>query len=218
VVAAAIVLAALAAYSSAFGASFHFDDLSSIVDNPQIRELGRLWPPSGTRWLGYVSFALNYRLGGLSVVGYHVANVAIHAVNALLVAWLAALTLRTPAVRGRTSEAIRGWLPLAAGVLFVVHPLATQAVTYVVQRLTSLATLFYLLSVAAYVAARLRLADGRSRGRAVALYALSLASALAAMKTKEIASPRPATTSSSSRAGAPGSSSCRSPPPPSSSR
>ncbi len=171
VVAAAIAVATLLAYSSSFGASFHFDDVASIVENPQLRDLARLWPPSGTRWLGYLSFALNYRLGGLDVVGYHVANVAIHIGCALLVAWIAALTLRTPGIRGPDGDAgaaLRRWLPLAAGLLFAFHPLATQAVTYVVQRLTSLATLFYLLSFGAYLSARLELDEGGSRRRALA--------------------------------------------------
>ncbi len=183
-----IALAGAAVYSNTFRAPFHWDDLPNIVRNESLRDLRSLWPPSGTRWLGNVSFALNYALGGLDVFGYHVANLLVHVCNALLVFWLASTTLRTPALRrAEAGPLVRRHLPLAAGVLFVVHPVQTQAVTYVVQRYASLATLFFLLSVVLYARARLSMEEERpSRARAAALYALSVGAAAAAMKTKEI--------------------------------
>ncbi len=189
-----IALATALVYSNALRGSFHFDDLTNIVHADPVRDLGRLWPPSGRRWVGVLTFALNYRMGGLDPSGYHLVNVAIHAANALLVAWLAALTLRTPALRdARAGTLVRRFLPLAAGLLFAVHPLATQAVTYVVQRFTSLATLFFVLSVALYARARVELDEKcPSRFRAGSAYALSILSAAAAMKTKEIAFTLPA--------------------------
>jgi tetratricopeptide (TPR) repeat protein len=185
---ALIVLAAALVYSNTLDASFHFDDVTSIAGNPAIRSFGSFWPPSGTRTLGYLSFALNYRLGGLDVLGYHLANLLVHACNGLLVHRLATLALRTPALRGSRPEGlVHRALPLVAGLLFTVHPLATQAVTYVVQRFTSLATLFYLLAVVLYLVARLELrAEGRWSRRAALAYAGSLLAAVAAMKTKEI--------------------------------
>src|SRR6266542_4323442 len=183
-----IALATALVYSNALRGSFHFDDLTNIVHADPVRDLGRLWPPSGRRWVGVLTFALNYRMGGLDPSGYHLVNVAIHAANALLVAWLAALTLRTPALRdARAGTLVRRFLPLAAGLLFAVHPLATQAVTYVVQRFTSLATLLFLLSLALYAQSRLSLeADRPSKARAACLYCLSVAAAAGAMRTKEI--------------------------------
>jgi tetratricopeptide (TPR) repeat protein len=138
--------------------------------------------------VGDLTFALNYRLGGLSVTGYHLVNVAIHAATALLVAGLAAVTLRTPAARaGRVGPLVGRFLPLAAGLLFAVHPLATQAVTYVVQRYASLATLLYVLALVLYARARLaHLAAGRATARVVALGGGALLAAAAAMTTKEI--------------------------------
>lgn len=186
----ALVIAAATAlvYSNTFDASFHLDDFSNIVQNESLRDLGRWWPPSGRRWLGYLTFALDYSVGGLDVFGYHLVNVAIHVCNGLLVFWLAAATLRTPALR--TAEAgplTRRHLPVAAGLIFAVHPLATQAVTYIVQRFTSLATLFFLLSLASYGEARLSLeADRRSKLRAWLFYVASVVAAAGAMKTKEI--------------------------------
>ena len=183
-----IAVATALAYSNTFDASFHFDDGPSIVANESLRDLRRLWPPSGNRWLGYLSFALNYRLGGLAVSGYHLVNLLIHAGNGLLVFWLAATTLRTPTLRcAEAGPLVRRYLPLAAGLLFALHPVQTQAVTYIVQRFASLATSFYLLSVVLYAQVRLLLESDRSwRPRVAVLYGLALLAAAAAMTTKEI--------------------------------
>jgi len=183
-----IAVATVLVYSNTFDASFHFDDLPNIVENVGLRHLSSQWPPFGNRWVGYLSFALNYRFGGLGVFGYHLANLAIHVCNGLLVSWLTALTLRTPALRrAEAGPLVRGYLPLAAGLLFAVHPVQSQAVTYVVQRFASLATLFFLLSLALYARARLSLeAETPSKARGAILYCLSVVAAAAAMKTKEI--------------------------------
>lgn len=185
----AIAGSAALAYSNTFDVPFHFDDHRNIVQNAGLRDLGSLWPPAGRRWLGFLTFALNLRLGGLDVRGFHAVNLAVHVAAALLVARLAATTLRTPALRGADAPPLlRRHLPLAAGLLFALHPIATQAVTYVVQRFTSLAALLFLASIVLYAEARLALEGGRpSRRRAAILAGLSVLAAAGAMKTKEIA-------------------------------
>lgn len=187
--AAVICAATLLAYSNSFDAAFQLDDEPNIVSNPRLRDLGALWPPSGSRWVGLLTFAINYRVGGLDVFGYHLVNFLVHLTNALLLHRLTALTLRTPALRSAgAGPLLRRHLPLAAALLFAVHPLATQAVTYIVQRFTSLATLFFLLALALHAQARLA-PEGGEEGRAGAgwLHVLSFLSAIAAMRTKEIA-------------------------------
>jgi protein O-mannosyl-transferase len=84
-------------------------------------------------------------------------NLGIHIVNALLVYALLLLTFKTPAMRQFADPDSRTplFIALFSALLFVSHPLQTQAVTYIVQRLTSLATLFYLLSLLMYIKARL---------------------------------------------------------------
>jgi tetratricopeptide (TPR) repeat protein len=183
-----IALATLLAYSNAFNASFHFDDHHVIVENEALRSIRSLWPPSGNRWVGYLSFALNYQLGGLSVFGYHLVNLIIHVVNGILVSWLTTLILQTPALRSANWRPLtRRYLPLTTGLLFALHPVATQAVTYVAQRFTSLATLFCLSSIALYVAARLSpWPSERASARVLWQYGLAIVAAVAAMRTKEI--------------------------------
>ena len=183
-----IVVATVLAYSNTLDASFHFDDTTSIVENRALRDLGSFWPPSGNRYLGYLSLALNYRFGGLDVLGYHVVNLLVHVCNGLLVFALASVTVGSPVLRrSELGPLTRRFLPLAAGLIFSLHPVATQAVTYIVQRFASLATLFFLLSVVLYAHARVALEEERrSSARAAWPYGLSIAAAVAAMRTKEI--------------------------------
>ena len=189
---ALILLLGTLAYSNSFRVPFVLDDLESIVSNETIRSLGNFLPGGSgldfhfRRWVAYFTFALNYRIGGLNVTGYHVANLAIHLGTAALVYVLGRLTFRTPFLAGSRLAPKAGIVALLAALLFVAHPVQTQAVTYVVQRLTSLCTFFYLLSLVLYVWGRLHLDDGRTP-RAWLLMAGSLLAAVLAMFTKEIA-------------------------------
>ncbi|MBI3611208.1 MAG: tetratricopeptide repeat protein [Nitrospirae bacterium] len=175
-------------YSNTFSASFHFDDGRNIVNNPQIRNLSNFLDLSGTRYIGFLSFALNYHFGGLSVFGYHLVNLAIHILNGFLVYLLVVLLFK--AVQGSDPLPAASWIPLATALLFIAHPLQTQAVTYIVQRFASLSALFYLLSVVCHL--KWRLTPSQLENQNLKLktfntpwYALALLSTVLAMKTKE---------------------------------
>ena len=189
-----VIFLGLLAYSNTFTATFNFDDIANILGNPVVRNVDPFADPfavKGSRAVGDFTFAVNYRLNGLDVFGYHLVNLAIHLATALLVYTLVTLTFRTPLLapaeegeRGRFS----GPIALFAALLFVTHPLQTQAVTYIVQRFTSLAAMFYMGSLVLYIMARLEQGGGRRRKLfAAACYLLSLLTAVLAMKTKEIA-------------------------------
>ncbi|TAK09642.1 MAG: tetratricopeptide repeat protein [Candidatus Manganitrophaceae bacterium] len=182
-----LLLAVLATliYSNTFSVPFIFDDVPNIVENPRIKDLRNFLDLSGSRYIGYLSFALNYHFGNLSLFGYHLINLIIHIANGFLVYLLVRLLFQTPSIsRGDWGETDRAsWIALATALLFVVHPIQTQAVTYIVQRLASLATLFYLLSVVFYLKGRLPSADVRNK---FFWCVLALLSTVLAMKTKEI--------------------------------
>jgi hypothetical protein len=207
-----IVVLGIIVYSNTFYVPFYYDDIPNIVENPKLRDLGNFWPPSGTRWFGFLTFALNYHFGGLSTLGYHIVNLTIHIINAILVYWLVSLTLRTPFFSNQlsavscqhkeTSIHPFTYLPLFVALLFVSHPIQTQAVTYIYQRFTSLATMFYLLTIVMYIKGRIQQSAISNQPSAISrqkleifklkaescmLYAASLFSAVLAMKTKEIA-------------------------------
>lgn len=178
-------------YSNTLTAAFQFDDKLNIVDNLFIRNIGNLWPPSGSRWFGLLTFSLNYMVGGLNPVGYHLVNICIHVLTALSVYLFVLLTFRTPYFSVKTNNVISSrWFAFACALVFVAHPIQTQAVTYIVQRFASLATLLFILSLDLYVAARLiagSLPSGKSRynRNVILLYASAFLAALASIKTKE---------------------------------
>ena len=183
-----ITAAALLAYSNTFNASFHFDDTTSIIENgaiKNIRNLDLLWRFAPLRFVTYTTFALNYYFHGLDVTGYHLINLLIHIASALLVWRLALLLCSTPAIRETGIYASRHTFALLSGLLFAVHPVQTQAVTYIVQRLASLAALFYIASVFLYLRSRLLQMRTGSTCRVMALYAAWGLVTAAGLFTKE---------------------------------
>jgi len=102
-----ITTTALLIYSNTFSSPFQFDDTSSIVENYQIRDLKNFWPPSGTRYIGVLSFALNYHFNELNIFGYHLVNIIIHIINSIMVWWLVILTFKTPAMRVYVGQGFR---------------------------------------------------------------------------------------------------------------
>ncbi len=185
-----ILVVGTVSYSNTFSSSFHWDDGPSITANPALRDVRNLraiwdfWP---TRFLTYLSFALNYHLHRLDVWGYHVVNLLIHLGSAVLVWWFTLLTFSTPRMREQQIARSAGLLSLFSGLVFVAHPVQTQGVTYIVQRAASMATLFYLTSLCLYAKGRLLQGQGLSSGRWKYFYGGSLMAAVLSMFTKEMA-------------------------------
>jgi Tfp pilus assembly protein PilF len=139
------------------------------------------------RPVAYLTFAINYYFHGFNVVGYHLFNVVVHLVNALLFYLLTSLTLDSKAApyddSGHSPVNASRLIALFAALVFVAHPLQTQSVTYITQRFTSLAALFFLLSLVLYI----KSGRGAHPAQRAIYYAGSLLAACVAMKTKEIA-------------------------------
>ncbi|MEO5358125.1 MAG: tetratricopeptide repeat protein [Nitrospirae bacterium YQR-1] len=189
--AAVILVLTLIAYSNTFDAPFHMDDAGNIINNALIKDYRNFINPlrvgSGTmeygfksRFVGYFTFALNYWFFGTDVFSYHVFNITVHLINSLLVFILIKLLLDTPVISAFRKH--YEYLPFITAIVFALHPVQTQAVTYIVQRLASLSALFYLAAVVFYLATELN----KSKKRFF-YYALALISTVLAMKTKETA-------------------------------
>jgi tetratricopeptide (TPR) repeat protein len=189
-----IIILGTIIYSNTFGASWNFDDNIAIVEHYSIRNLKGTILGGGSRWIGFITFALNYHFGKLDVFGYHLVNISIHLLSAILVYFLVLLSLKTPCLKDSKISHYKASLPLASGLIFVAHPIQTQAVTYIVQRFTSLATLFYLLSLLLFIKARLQNLGGKRfySPSPLGFYLGSLLAAYLAMKTKEISFTLPA--------------------------
>ena len=143
-----IVAAGLWAYRTSFDGAFLFDDYAWILGSGHPRSLWPLTPIlTGTlRPLVEWSLAANYVVGQFHVFGYHVVNVAIHLLAGAVLFGLVRRTLLTERLRAAFGSAAP-WLALAVALLWVVHPLQTQSVTYLSQRAESLMGLWYLLTL-----------------------------------------------------------------------
>ena len=188
-----ILLIGILAYSNTFHVPFVLDDRSSIVENHVIKSLSGFFADNAgfhhnpRRFVGYLSIALNYRLGGLDVTGYHIFNLAVHLITSLLVYSFIVLTFKAPALEKSSLAKFAQLIAITAALLFVSHPIQTQAVTYITQRLASMATMFYLLSATLYARARLIQCLDSGRLRVLLNFSLAFAAACLAMFTKEIA-------------------------------
>ncbi len=165
---AGVVLLIIIVYSNTLNAPFQWDERLHLAANPLVKDLRYFAHPSAGEWssqynfvmrryIAFLTFALDYRVHGFSVTGYHIVNIAIHIANSILVYLLVLLTFKTPVFKGQGSR-VRGQEPLIAffsALIFAAHPLQTEAVTYVMQRFASLLAFFYLLSLVAYIKFRL---------------------------------------------------------------
>jgi tetratricopeptide (TPR) repeat protein len=186
-----IVLAALAAYHNSFTAPFLFDDHSSIEHNPTIRHW---WPirkalsPSPTSLVGgrptvNLSLALNYALGGTGAWGYHAFNLAVHVLAGLTLYGIVRRTLVQPGLRERFGASAE-WVAPAVALIWTVHPLQTEAVTYISQRCESLMGLFYLLTLYAFI-------RGTESRRSAGWFIVSVAVCFLGMASKEVMATAP---------------------------
>ena len=155
---------ALVAYSNTFHVPFHFDDRPNIVENPNIHitvltwdRLERLIKNTYTvsiRVFSYFTLALNYYFGGFNVFGYHLVNFFIHIASGIFLYWFLLLTFNLPSLREKYGP-ISYRVALFSSLIFIAHPIQTQSVTYIVQRMASMAGMFYLLSLVLYIKGRL---------------------------------------------------------------
>ena len=179
-----ILFFGIAAYANTFTGSFQFDDALIILENRLLYplDLGRLWHEHPLRFITNLSFAFNIYLAGFATWSFHVVNLLIHILTSFVVFNLTLSILNTPSMKDRVPSAQQNLFALVAALLFIAHPVQTEGVTYIVQRLTSMATLFYLTALWMYLKTRL----GNPR-----YYRLALCFTVVAMFTKEISSTLP---------------------------
>jgi tetratricopeptide (TPR) repeat protein len=178
----AVLLGGYFAFANGLRGGFVFDD-EEMIAKVHTRPL---WPPSeafaGPRPVTDFSFALNYRLLGRGPWGFRLVNVLIHLGAGLALFGILRRTFRSPVLSDRFAGPADG-LALAAALLWVVHPLQTESVTYIVQRAESLCGLFYLLAMYC-AAAGFSSESKRHRG---AWHAGAVLCCLAAMGVKPVA-------------------------------
>jgi len=149
-----LVIIGIIAYANSFNGPFIFDDKAAIHENPYVRHL---WPltksmsarpecPVAGRPIPALSLAFNYAIGAYSVLGYHIFNLVIHILAALTLYGLIKITLFSDRLRRQfgNNAPLISW---TAAAIWLVHPLQTESVTYIIQRTESIMGLFYLLTL-----------------------------------------------------------------------
>ena len=208
--AALLVAAGLLAYANSLGGVFVFDDLASLVNNPTLRDWRQaFFPPTGGitvsgRPVLNASFALSHALGGGAAWAHHVVNIVIHVGAGLALFGLVRRTLQVPSLAARWAGSATG-IAFFTALLWELHPLQTESVTYLVQRAESLMGGFFLLTLYCYLRgatsgrAGLRPARGgaakgakggsetRPTFDAMIWYALAVGACLLGVGTKEVA-------------------------------
>ena len=180
-----IAAAALAAYHNSFTVPFVFDDEPAILSNLSIRSLWRAWSPpvnggitvAGRPVLNF-TLAVNYAISGTDPWSYHALNLLIHLAAGVVLFGVVRRTLLQPGLAPRFGPHAFE-IALLGAVLWTVHPLQTESVTYVVQRAESLMGLFFLLTLWCFIRACEPGAARQWRWPA-------LAACLAGMATKEV--------------------------------
>lgn len=185
VVVAITTVLILIVYSNTFDAAFQFDDIHRITENPAIHNPENLWRVfKEKRGLTMATFLINYAAGGTDTTGYHAVNTAIHIINSAL-AYAFVLMALGMAGLGNTRARVVAFF---ATLLFALHPLQTQSVTYIVQRMESLSALFSLASLIVFMKA----AGTAGTVRRYALYLLVGVLFALAFHAKEVAFTLPA--------------------------
>ena len=194
-----IALAAFLVYSNTFNVPLQFDDIYHVQHKRQIRHLDnfskiKAWTNVGTRPVAMFTMALNYHWGEENVKGYHIINFIFH----IITGWL--VYLLTKQILSLNGIKTKEWLirnknvfSFLVALLFVVHPMQTQAVTYIIQRFTIMAALFYLLCVLMYIKGRVSHIEEGFGGKTIMYYSLTLIALILGVLSKQIAVTLPIT-------------------------
>jgi tetratricopeptide (TPR) repeat protein len=198
-----IAVIGIIAYANSFNNSFQFDDGYHIIDGTKIKNFDNVltashWKGIQNRPLSFFTLALNYELNDsdnkLDVTGFHVANLLFH-ILAGFIAFL--LTLEILSLRVfRKNKVIQEYsvlIALFSAFIFVAHPIQTQAVTYIIQRMSVLAGLFYMWSVLLYIRGRKVHLQNKAekKWKPYALYAGAFAAGVLAFLSKQNAASFP---------------------------
>jgi predicted RNA-binding protein YlqC (UPF0109 family) len=159
----AICLSCILIYSNTLNVPFQFDDSPRIQDNLHIRltslsiqkiaNAAFKKPSHANRPVSNVTFALNYYFHQSNVSGYHVVNILIHIMAGIFLYFFIQITLDINS--SPLLERSQRWISFFTALIWIVHPVQTQSVTYIVQRMNSLAAMFYILTLLLYAKARI---------------------------------------------------------------
>ena len=191
---AVVALAVLIVYSNSFYNSFQYDDIHHIFQSRHNKNFDSFkdlsfWFHFIQRAPAQFTFAVNYHFGEFSVFGYHLVNVIIHITSSVLVFILTGILLNSGVIKQDAVLENKKIIMLFSALIFAVHPIQTEAVTYIVQRMESLSFTFYMSALIMYYLFR----KERETVKKVIKFTLFLLAGLLAVMTKQTAYTLPLT-------------------------
>jgi tetratricopeptide (TPR) repeat protein len=163
---AALAAILFSIYSNSFDCGWHLDDFHSITDNPNIQLKNLTWegiskslhsdlnhPEKLYRPMAGLTFALNYFVSGTDPASYHLVNLLIHWLSSFFLFLFLYQTLNLPSFHQKYASSAYS-VALLSATLWAINPVQTQSVTYIVQRMASLAGMFYIMSMYFYAMGR----------------------------------------------------------------
>ncbi len=193
---ALLIIVTAGIYSDTLNNSFHFDSWKRIFGNPSIFIREITWKnlyeatfnsEPRTRPVAHFTFALNYYFHKLNLPGYHITNIFIHIATGIFLYFLLKATINLPKIRNKFDKHGPAIISFITVAIWLLHPLQTQSVTYIVQRMNSLSTMFYILAMLLYVKGRL----ATEKKVKWYLYGGSLISFILSLGSKELAATLP---------------------------
>lgn len=155
-----IAVVGIIAYMNSLNGSFQFDDGYHIVEGSKIKNIDNVltaahWKAIGDRPLAFFTLAVNYKLNHLDPTGYHVVNLIFHILAGFMAFLLTLQILSLPVFRkNKTVGDYKVFIAIFSALIFITHPIQTGAVSYIVQRMTVMAALFYMWAVLLYIRGR----------------------------------------------------------------
>lgn len=193
-----LVLSVLINYANSLSVPFVMDDF--VILNFGTQNLFDILLHGTVRRIVDFTLALNYQLHGAHVAGYHIVNIIIHLSASItlyffIFASFSALRTSFPSKidNDEVTRFCERFVPFATALLFAIHPIQTQAVTYIIQRYASMATLFYLLSSLFYVKARIAFETNKIVSKTIYFSVICIFAAIIAFGSKQISFTLPIT-------------------------
>ncbi len=183
-----LIIAGFIIYSNTFRAEYQLDDGIHILFNDDIKDPGNFaainkWTEISERPLSKFTLALNFSLHQYDVFGYHLVNIIIHILTSCFVFLIILEILKSPVFNDQQPQKNHTIIAFFCALIFLAHPIQTQSVTYIVQRMTSLAGLLYLMSVYFYIKGRYF--HIQHRKTSIIWYILAIFAGIAAFLSKQ---------------------------------
>lgn len=152
-----LIIVGFLAYQNIFDNTFHFDDsVWRTLKEVNEKDYEGLFEFSAFRIIPFATFTHNYHAFGDETAGYYYVNLSIHIINSILIFFLLYMIMRTPVIKETRIAKYSPLIALFGALIYLTHPIQTQAVAYVYQRLASIAAMFYFLTCLMYLLARSR--------------------------------------------------------------